>query len=623
MAGLAEFAELARRFDTGLWELAPVVERLGLPAAATREWAAVLERKLLPQLGAEAFLIVAVTGGTNIGKSVVFNHLAGFRASASSPLASGTKHPVCLVPDGFPERHDLPALFPSFRLVEWSEAAQALGETPEHLLFWRTHPDVPPNLLLLDTPDIDSDALVNWERADAVRQSADVLIAVLTQQKYNDAAVKQFFRNAAAEDKAVVAVFNQCELPDDRTYVPLWLKTFTTETGVRPEAVFLAENNRKTAEAIALEFFELFGSETVQETRLGPGVKLQEVFARLKFASIKLRTVRGALAYVVDPVRGAPAFLREVRSRSGEFRAAADLLTAHELAEVEDWPVPPTNVTIAAVRAWWSARRQGWSKTVHGVYDTVGSSLWWPVSTARDWWAGGPPPDPWDAYREQEWAAIVRAVGKVYGRLEWLTELGNPLLKSRLEQLLAGTSRTALLRELETAHRAVPFPELLEATVVHELQSFQSENPQLFGLLKRLDEATAAARPALSIVLGVTGVGLPLGEAAAQFASQGLIHAAMHVVGDVAAGTAVATVGETAISSTASSTAGYLQSKFHRLQEAFTARRAAWLAEQLHTHVLGKLTLDLEANASVCQTSVFTDLVNCLHQWEQRLSEIS
>ena len=62
---------------------------------------------------------------------------------------------------------------------------------------------VPENLLLLDTPDIDSDAPVNWRRADTIRRTADVLIAVLTEQKYNDAAVKQFFRMAVEADKPV------------------------------------------------------------------------------------------------------------------------------------------------------------------------------------------------------------------------------------------------------------------------------------------------------------------------------------------------------------------------------------------------------------------------------------
>lgn len=75
---------------------------------------------------------------------------------------------------------------------------------------------LPPKLVLLDTPDVDSDAHVNWQRADIVRQAADVLIAVVTQQKYNDAAVKKFFRHAAAADKAIVLLFNQLILRRSR-----------------------------------------------------------------------------------------------------------------------------------------------------------------------------------------------------------------------------------------------------------------------------------------------------------------------------------------------------------------------------------------------------------------------
>lgn len=614
---IADFARRSRALADAVRGLEPALVRLGLPPLTGREWFELLERKLLPQLGENAFLVVAVTGGTNIGKSVVFNHLAGFRASASSPLASGTKHPVCLAPEGFPERHSLEALFPSFQLVPWNEAAQALQDSDEHLLFWRTHGSVPANLLLLDTPDVDSDAQVNWQRADAVRQSADVLIAVLTQQKYNDAAVKQFFRRAAAEDKAVVVVFNQCELPDDETYWPLWLKTFSAETGVLPEYIYLAPNNRSAAEAIALDFSERMWSPEDTESRpIEPTrVRLQDVFSRFRFADIKRRTLRGSLTRLADDQTGVPGFLREVAARSAEFRIAADLLTANELAEVDDWPTPPTPLTIAAVRAWWAAHRQGWSAKVHGVYDVIGQTMWKGVSTVRDWWQTAPPPEPWELYRAREWDAIVRTVGKVYSKLEWLSELGNSLLKSRLEQLLAGTSRVELLRLLEADHRAIDFAALLHDTVTVELQSFRTENPQLFGLIKRLDEASAAARPALSVVLVFTGVGLPLGEAATQLASHGIMSAAMHVVGDVAAGTAVATVGESAISQTASSGAGYLQAKFHRLQSAFLTRRAAWLAERLQQHVLGTLATDLQTAAAVGQSPEFRAIETQAREW--------
>jgi hypothetical protein len=227
------------------------VERL-----ATCEWFQLLEQKLLPQLSDDAFLIAAVVGGTNIGKSVLFNHLAGSRASATSPLASGTRHVTCLTPAGFEDSHDLGAIFPGFELKEWADSEQALGESDTDWLFWRNSDALPANLLVLDTPDIDSDARVNWERADKIRRTADVLIAVLTQQKYNDAAVKEFFRRAAAEDKFVLVVFNQVHLPDDEPYWPLWMKTFCDETGIQPQFLYLAPHNRQAAESNQLEFFE-------------------------------------------------------------------------------------------------------------------------------------------------------------------------------------------------------------------------------------------------------------------------------------------------------------------------------------------------------------------------------
>ncbi len=68
-------------------------ERLGVAPLAGREWFELLRCKLLPQVEGPPLLIVAIVGGTNIGKSVVFNHLAGETASAATPLAAGTKHP--------------------------------------------------------------------------------------------------------------------------------------------------------------------------------------------------------------------------------------------------------------------------------------------------------------------------------------------------------------------------------------------------------------------------------------------------------------------------------------------------------------------------------------------------
>src|SRR5262245_25931735 len=126
------------RLNSSLGDLERASSVLRLPALAGREWYEVLQRKLLPQLAGPPFIVAAVVGGTNIGKSVIFNHLAGAHVSATSPLASGTRHPVCLVPEGFGDRHNLAAVFPGFQLVAWTEADAALENCAEHRLFWKT-----------------------------------------------------------------------------------------------------------------------------------------------------------------------------------------------------------------------------------------------------------------------------------------------------------------------------------------------------------------------------------------------------------------------------------------------------------------------------------------------------
>jgi hypothetical protein len=141
--------------------------------------------------------------------------------------------------------------------------------------------------------------------------------------------------------------------------------------------------------------------------------------------------------------------------------------------------------------------------------------------------------------------------------------------------------------------------------VNRELAAFRRESPQYFQLFQRLDVAAAAARPGLSVALGLSGIGLPLGEAANHLASHAVVQTALQVVGDVAGGTMAAAVGETAISSTAASSIGYLQARFHRLQAAFTASRVAWLAERLEQDLLETITRRLKQAVNVPHSTAF------------------
>ena len=251
------FAAEVQRLDRALGALTPLAAAAGVAPPAGQEWFDLLRNKLLAQLDLPPLLVVAIVGGTNIGKSVIFNLLAGEVASASSPLAAGTKNPVCLVPPDLADAALLGRLFEPFALHAWASADDPLGDSPENRLFWRVGKTMPPRLLLLDAPDVDSDVAVNWRRATAIRQAADVLVAVLTQQKYNDAAVKQFFRAAVEADKPIIVVFNQCELEADREYWPQWLDTFCQQTGARPELVYVVPYDRRAAEELRLPFYNI------------------------------------------------------------------------------------------------------------------------------------------------------------------------------------------------------------------------------------------------------------------------------------------------------------------------------------------------------------------------------
>jgi hypothetical protein len=619
------FADCAARVDElhrALRALDDTCQALQLPPLSSREWFQLLEQKLLPQMSDSAFLVAAVVGGTNIGKSVLFNHLAGSRASATSPLASGTKHPTCLVPRGFEQTHDLASIFPGFELVEWTGPDAALAEIDADQLFWRHCDALPDNLLALDTPDIDSDARINWERADKIRRSADVLIAVLTQQKYNDAAVKEFFRRAAAEDKFVLVVFNQVHLPDDEEYWPLWMRTFCDETGIRPEFLYLAPHDRKAAEENRLTFFERTwpiaadAASAVDGQGELAGRRLSEDLSTLHFGEIKLQTLRGSLDLLIED-NGVPGWLNEIRGRSGEFRSAAELLSTHKLAEIETWPTLPNALIVEKIRDWWQSQREGWSGAVHGFYNRIGGGMKWAYQQVQER-VSGPQTPPIDTYREQEWRAIVDAVEEVYSRLNWFRELGNPLLQPRLETLLGATTRQELIDRLRAEHESCDLEWLLVDLIHGELESFRNEKPDWYRSLRQLDTVAAAARPATSIVLFVVGFG-PIGNAVGQVATETALTSAVSVAGDVAAGGVTAAVGETWISSSTSSGAAWLEARFRRIHDRFIAQRAGWLAKLLQHHLLGSLPEDLAQAAVIPESEQFAQIQTVLTELQKLL----
>ncbi len=590
----AEVSRLAQ----AVTQLAPAAARLGVPAPDGEEWHELLVRKLLPDAQAEPILIVAVVGGTNIGKSLLFNHLAGENASAVSRLAAGTKHPVCLAPAAWAEEVKLAPRFKGFRLRAWEAAEDPLGECAEHMLYWRAGDNVPPRLLLLDTPDIDSDAQVNWQRADHVRQAADVLIAVLTQQKYNDAAVKQFFRKAADADKPVIVVFNQCDLDADAEYLPLWLNTFAEETGAHPELVYAVPYDRRGAEQLTLEFHRLSatGHPLPEST-----TSLREELAALRFDSIKIRTFRGALETVLDPQRGAPAYLASIGRASDRFVEAAAGLAHEEVARF-DWPNLPPQLLVEEIGQWWEPRRPRWVQGIHGFYRGVAGVVTAPIKAG---WRVmmGPGEDPLAAFRARERDAIVRAVERFLDDLERLGAVGNEILKPRVERLLGGRARASLLTRVHDSYDELPaLGQDYREFVAAELNHWAEQNPAALTILRSLDGATAVGRPAITVALVLSGVAWTGADHALVQAAGGAI---AELVKDTLITTTVTGGGEAIVAVAGENAKQAAARLFARLQSGYARLRARWLASLLEQELLGDLLSELRLGAEITRTAEF------------------
>ncbi|MDR1140709.1 MAG: GTPase domain-containing protein, partial [Planctomycetaceae bacterium] len=524
-----EFSKLAQsvlELDRLLDQLRILAESCGVPSPEHEDWYALLKRKLIPQLSEKAFLIVAVTGGTNTGKSLIFNHLVGESFSAVDHRASGTKHPVCLVPKTAGTTSFEPILarhFESFQLIPWANAEQPLSATENHHLFWSEGQNVPERLLLLDTPDVDSDSEINWERARAVRHAADILIAVLTEQKYNDAAVRKFFREAAEADKPIIVLFNMFDLNNDVRHLPRWLEQFCEETGTKPLTVLVAPYDKEQAERLELPFYELQEDGSFSEP-----VNLETILTELHFDAIKSQTLLGALKILEDPSTGVRSYLDSVQKSSARFAEALNTLeNAGET--VVKWPGLPTTLLAEEIRSWWHSGRPGWSQNVNNIYRTVGNKILLPVRkvtgyvSSHYFGAKNSSIDPLAEFDNKEHQAIIEFISRIIARLETISETENPVLRREILELIGGEHRAALF---ERAHAVLdslePVNEEFRVTLRNHLTEWSQKNPKIVGWIRSLDSIATAARPVITVTFAMSGfalgahvVGQVIGEAVA------------------------------------------------------------------------------------------------------------
>jgi len=545
--------------------LAPLAANLGAADPTAAEWHAALFGKLRPQVAREPLLVAAICGGTNTGKSLITNTLVGAAISRSVAEAARTLHPVASLARGVAVRVDLAELFPGFRPVPWTSEADALDTSAADVLVWREDPGgtQPERLVVLDTPDIDGTLRENWHRAELVRTAADVIVAVLTQQKYNDAAVRDFFAAAAAAGKTMIVVFNMVDWPRQRERIAGWLATFTAETAAAPVAVYAAPHDFAAADAGRIVLHPL-----PELTPDGSAQPLAERLATGDFDRIKRQAMAGAMRLVADPDDGLAAWLESIERAAAGWRDAQRTLEREGRVQVE-LPGPPREVVWDEVWRWLEPRRSAVDLVVSGGYRTVGRGLSW---AARRFGIGRTEAERKDDFAATELEALKRALADFIDRLDDACRR-DARLDARLGPRLAAADRTAWYADLERRHAALPLvSDDYRAFVRTELDRFADTNPGMVKAVLTALTVGSVVRPVMTVALFGAG-------AAAVPAAAGVLH---HVL-DFGITVAAPLAGEGAVAAAAQG----IRPLIERLFAGWSAERGRILAETLHDVVLG------------------------------------
>jgi hypothetical protein len=566
--------------------LEPLGAELGLAPATTADWHGALFGKLRPQVAREPVLVVAVCGGTNTGKSLITNTLVGAEISRSLPEAARTVHPVASVPRGLASRGGLAGLFPGFEPVAWMSDEDALDDSRGDVLVWREDATgrQPERLVILDTPDIDGTLRKNWRRAELVRDAADVLVAVLTQQKYNDAAVREFFVAAAVADKTVIVVFNMIDWPRQRARLGGWLATFTAETGVKPVAVYAVPHDFTAAEAGRIAF------HAVPEIGLDRrDVPLAERLTGSDFDALKRQAMAGALAVVLDPRDGLSSWLDSLTGKAAEWRRSLGALEKEGQVRVE-LPAAPREIVWHEIWGWLEPRRSGFDLAVSRVYRGAGTGLTWMgrrLGLVKS-----------DTEKREDFAAVEleslkAALGDFIERLDDACRR-DPRLGSLLGPRLASPDRSSWYADLERRHAALPLvSDDYRRFVRNELDRFATENPSLVKFIVNGLNVGAVARPVVTLtLLGAGAAAMPAAAGAA-----GGFSALVHHVGDYAVWAAAPLVGEGALGLAVAGVRPLIE----RLFAGWSAERSRILIATLHDVVLGDAFTELEQRARAAE----------------------
>ncbi len=140
-----------------------------------------------------AVYVMALAGGTGVGKSSVLNALAGEEVSVARAIRPTTDKPVAWVSSA--HRSELEPL------LEWLKVDRTVAHDGEALA----------DVAILDLPDVDSVRAEHRAMVDALLPRIDAVTWIVDPEKYDDAAVHAYWRTLAPHADRLRFVLNKAD----------------------------------------------------------------------------------------------------------------------------------------------------------------------------------------------------------------------------------------------------------------------------------------------------------------------------------------------------------------------------------------------------------------------------
>ena len=402
-------------------------------------------RDLLPRLSAEApLLLAAIAGPNNVGKSTLFNALAGERLSPAHPEGGLTKQCLAVAHPHTASGAGLEALSRRYSVV-----GVPAGETPPvdvagpvGRLYLAQPRALPEGLVLLDTPDVDSVVASNREATEALLVTVDVLVFVVSRHSYQNAVLVAFIREAVEHGRPWLVLYNEAA---DKALAQRHLEKLSQDVGQPPLARYWSPHDARVEAGTApLRPEPLDGapplSALLSDPVLGTQLRRRARQASMREASDELLRIQASVvARAAEPAR-----LR-ARLRDALFAAGAQA-ALHAV---------PADILVEAFREELDARSRlhRWVRTPFRGLATAVTALGRRVRRSFTGDSGEAAPDPsGDADRALR-DGLLRTVESLAPELSAWTgaEAGRRLLETALgEETLQALRAPGLLVVADT-----------------------------------------------------------------------------------------------------------------------------------------------------------------------------